>query len=753
MWDFWSHLFDSSGFPPRWKCGAWTSSHGWLHILSDLGVWSAYFAIPLVLGYFAARRRGLPFRAVLLLFVAFIILCGLTHLMEAVIFWWPAYRLAGVLKLLTAVVSWVTVFALLRVTPQVMAFRSPAELEAEIARRKQAEELIQASYRESEQRYRMLLEGVPQLVWTCLPDGRCDYLSRQWVEYTGVPEVEQLGFGWSEAVHPDDRPHLLERWTRAVSESGPFDVEFRIRGGSGEYRWFKTRAVLFQQDDGTCKWFGTNTDIHDKKLFEDRLKSSNATLEERVAERTQALQRSEQRFRAIFHTQFQFIGLMSPDGVVLEANRAALAAAGVSEASVIGKFFWETPWWTHDSVQTDRLREAIRRAAGGQRDRFEASHPRPDGAVIWVDFSISPFNDDDGNVVFLIPEGRDITERKLIENALRLQEEQFRSAFDYAPIGMALVAPDGKWLRANRSLCEYVGYTESELLAVDFQTITHPDDLEADLGHIEEMLAGKIRTYQMEKRYFHKQGHLVPVLLAVSLIRDSDGKPVYFISHIMDITQRKLSEVQMKASLREKEVLLKEIHHRVKNNLQIISTLLDLQSGHTTDRAALAMFQESRGRVRSMALIHERLYRSQDMARVDFAEYIRQLADDLYRTYKVSDDDIRLELAIDIPPLTIDIAIPCGLLLNELMSNCFKHAFADATEGCIRVALHRDNGANVLIVSDDGAGFPADTDFQNTTSFGLQLVNTLVDQLDGEIGLTTDRGTTFTVRFPKTTRH
>jgi two-component sensor histidine kinase len=197
-------------------------------------------------------------------------------------------------------------------------------------------------------------------------------------------------------------------------------------------------------------------------------------------------------------------------------------------------------------------------------------------------------------------------------------------------------------------------------------------------------------------------------------------------------------------------VLLREIHHRVKNNLQIVSTLLDLQSSHTTDLDALRMFQESRSRVKSMALIHERLYRSQELARVNFGEYIRQLAADLYATYKVSDEDIRLELDVDIPPLTIDIAIPCGLLLNELMSNCLKHAFAHAATGCIRVSLYRGDGVNVLVVSDDGAGFPAGTDFRATTSFGLQLVTTLVDQLGGEVALTSDRGTAFTVRFPVT---
>ncbi len=161
------------------------------------------------------------------------------------------------------------------------------------------------------------------------------------------------------------------------------------------------------------------------------------------------------------------------------------------------------------------------------------------------------------------------------------------------------------------------------------------------------------------------------------------------------------------------------------------------------------MFKESQGRVRSMARIHERLYRSRNLAHVDFADYVRQLADDLYHAYKVSHDEIVLDVDVDVPRMSIDMAIPCGLLINELMSNALKHAFADATEGRLRVALRRiaDN-THVLSVADTGAGFPAGVDFRDTLSFGLQLVNTLVKQLNGEIELKTDRGTEFTVTFP-----
>ena len=169
MADFLKHLFDTSDFPRRWDCGNWTPEHGWLHVLSDVGVWSAYVAIPLVLGYFVLRRRDIPFRGIFWLFAAFILACGTTHLMEAIIFWWPAYRLAGVIKLFTAIISWVTVIALVPVTPKVLAMRSPDELEREIGAREEVEVALKQAnaelesqieaLRASEERFRLLVDG------------------------------------------------------------------------------------------------------------------------------------------------------------------------------------------------------------------------------------------------------------------------------------------------------------------------------------------------------------------------------------------------------------------------------------------------------------------------------------------------------------------------------------------------------------------------------------------------------------------
>jgi two-component sensor histidine kinase len=216
----------------------------------------------------------------------------------------------------------------------------------------------------------------------------------------------------------------------------------------------------------------------------------------------------------------------------------------------------------------------------------------------------------------------------------------------------------------------------------------------------------------------------------------------------VEIAERKRAEEQIKASLGEKEVLLKEIHHRVKNNLQVVSSMLQLQSRNIKDKETIEMFQESRNRVRSMALVHERLYQSRDLARVDFAKYIQSLANYLCRSYGVNTNVIQLKTNLHDVLLGVDTAIPCGLILNELVSNSLKHAFPDGREGEIHIELRSEgNGKFTLMVSDNGVGLLKDLDFRNTESLGLQLVNTLVNQLEGTIELDRRGGTTFKITF------
>ncbi len=214
-----------------------------------------------------------------------------------------------------------------------------------------------------------------------------------------------------------------------------------------------------------------------------------------------------------------------------------------------------------------------------------------------------------------------------------------------------------------------------------------------------------------------------------------------------EIIERKKAEEIINASLHEKMILLREIHHRVKNNLQVISSLLNLQSGYIEDKKSLEIFRESQNRIRSMALIHEKLYQSKDLNKIEFAEYIRSLTRDLFDSYNISPRRILLKIEMQKTYLEIDKAILCGLIINELVSNSFKHAFPDGSSGEIFISLSSEGEKYFLIYKDNGVGFPDKMDFKKSNSLGLQLVTTLTNQLGGDISLEKNGYTEFKIIF------
>jgi two-component sensor histidine kinase len=222
-----------------------------------------------------------------------------------------------------------------------------------------------------------------------------------------------------------------------------------------------------------------------------------------------------------------------------------------------------------------------------------------------------------------------------------------------------------------------------------------------------------------------------------------------------EIAERKRAEEQVLASLHEKEVLLKEIHHRVKNNLAVISSLFYLQSTYAHDVHSVQMFRESQDRVRSMALVHESLYRSENLAEVDFAEYARSLAANLFRSYCLPQNNVRLKTNIQQVTLSIETAVPCGLILNELISNCLKHAFPSSRQGEVNLNLQvEEEGRCRLKVSDDGVGMPAGLDVMNCRTLGLRLVRSLTGQIDGDIEFHDHQpGTEAQLTFPMKNGH
>ncbi|TGJ99489.1 response regulator [Leptospira semungkisensis] len=220
---------------------------------------------------------------------------------------------------------------------------------------------------------------------------------------------------------------------------------------------------------------------------------------------------------------------------------------------------------------------------------------------------------------------------------------------------------------------------------------------------------------------------------------------------LMEISERKKAEEALRLSLREKEVLLREIHHRVKNNLQIVSSILSLQGNYITDRRSLEMFQDSQSRIKSIALIHELLYQNEDLAQTDFKEYLNSLVTNLLRTYRVN-SKIYFEINADRVHLSLDTAIHCGLIVTELVTNSLKYGFKERTQGKISISIKIVNEDYFLTVEDDGVGFPEEVDYKQTDSLGLQLVNTLAHQIDGSLSLDKSNGTKFTLVFRERSR-
>ena len=335
------------------------------------------------------------------------------------------------------------------------------------------------------------------------------------------------------------------------------------------------------------------------------------------------------------------------------------------------------------------------------------------------------------------------TEKKLAETEATLleSEERLSSFMESSPAAFALFDSELNYVEINDVALRYLDRSKEDVIGENILDIV-PMVKETGIynSYLEVMKTGK--SSLIEDLVRHTE--FGDVHLAVRAFKVGNGLGLI----ATDITNRIKAEERIKSSLKEKEVMLKEIHHRVKNNLQVISSLFRLQSRYVKDKEALALFNDSQSRIRSMALIHEKLYQSKNLARIDFADYIRSLTGSLFRFYHINPDDIQLKIEFKDVFLDVNIGIPCGLIINELITNSLRHAFPDARKGEIKVELYEHKkGEFTLNVRDNGIGLPEGLDFRNTKSLGMELVISLVEQLGGRIALDRDEGTSFTIRF------
>ena len=302
----------------------------------------------------------------------------------------------------------------------------------------------------------------------------------------------------------------------------------------------------------------------------------------------------------------------------------------------------------------------------------------------------------------------------------------------------------------NRGAEKMFGFRAAEVLGGPLEALIPERFGAAHRGHVRDFGESASVARRMGERGQikgrRKDGTEFPAEASISKV-DVDGTRVYSVI-LHDMSEHQAAEETLRAALAEKEVLLKEIHHRVKNNLQVVSSMLSLQSRGVQDEETRQLFKESQNRVRSMALIHEQLYQSKSLSAFDFPDYVRQLAMQLFRSYQVSTSRIQLVTDIEEVQLGIDAAVPYGLIINELVSNALKHAFPEGSEGKIEVKVTGDERTTSVSVRDNGTGLPEEIGLLSSETLGLRLVRSLVTQLEGEVRIERSQGTEIRIDFP-----
>jgi PAS domain S-box-containing protein len=407
--------------------------------------------------------------------------------------------------------------------------------------------------------------------------------------------------------------------------------------------------------------------------------------------------------------------------------------------------------------------ETVLRDGSIQRASDETLLKARSGREFPIELTAAPVRRDDGVIRGVVLTFNDVTERKRIEHELIQINVNFANASDAANLGFWQLDLATNKLSWDERMFQLYGRSsaEGESPYSIWASSIHPDDREASEHAVADAVTGQ-RDFASEFRIIPPDGQIRYLRASARVVCDARGRPQQMFGLNFDVTERRRDEEQLRllntrleeqiavrtAQVKERETLLQEIHHRVKNNLQVISSLMNMQVRSLADATARAALEECESRIQTMALIHEKLYQSRDYSQIPFSEYVRSLATSVFASSGISQNHITLSLELDEVFLPVDKAIPCGLILNELINNALKHAFQTSASGKIRVELRKSSEGQVsLSVTDDGSGILPDVKTKRASSMGLQLVESLVEQLDGRLEIRSRPGTAVCVTF------
>lgn len=583
---------------------------------------------------------------------------------------------------------------------------------ADITDRKAIEEALL----DSEQRFRSIFDQAAIGIAQVALSGQYLQVNQKLCDILGHSQKQLLGESFVNFVYREDRETCKE-YTKALvnGEIPNYSLEQRYLHSKRQVVWTSVTASLVQEFDRTPKYLILVVqDITDRHQAEF------------------ALEYNESRYRAIVEDQTELVCRFFIDGTLTFVNHAYCHYFGKQYDELIGSSYLSLLPQSERQIHRQALAE-ITPESPVKTIEYSLNHPH--GKVCWQQWNIRGFFNTQGCLLEFQGVGRDICDR--------VQAEAERDRFFSISLDLLYLAGlDGYFKRLNPAFTHTLGYTIEELLSKPYIEFVHPDDRELELAELEK-LKQSINSY-CENRYLCKDGSYK--WIAWSTVPFLDEGLLYAVGR--DITERKQIEAQIQASLEEKEVLLREVHHRVKNNLQIVCSLLELQSQCSHDPEVMAMFKESQSRIRSMALVHQTLYQSNNLGSLNISDYLREISVNLCISYGYSSQILNVYSQPEKIFINLDTAIQCGLILNELLTNAFKYAFSDKQYAKIDLSIQAlISGDFLLKVGDNGIGLPENFHSENVRTIGWRIIRALTRKLKGEIEINSSNGTQVCLKF------
>ncbi len=622
--------------------------------------------------------------------------------------------------------------------PYEMQEKNPEELLRELQVHQieleiQNEELkkTQVALEESREQYADLYHFAPVGYFTFTPEALIKEVNLTGSTLLGVARQKLINTRFRKIVTANDQDLWDQHFLSVLREGEKQSCDLILRRPEGSTFYAGLESIRREAGRGAFLVHTTVTDITERKRLEE------------------VIEQSEERYRtAIIEEINEGYYEVDLDGNFIFVNDSMTRLLQYSRQELIGMNY--RTYVPQEEVEgVYKTFNRVYRTGEIIKD-YPVTNIRKDGTPLLIEESISCRRDREGRVIGFRGISRDVSKRRRAEDELKKNIQLLSDTGEMAEVGgweLDLSTKEVSWTDVVRRIHRVEpGYRAKLEEAMNFFA---PESRPA-LGEAFKKAAETGESWDLESLF-------IPSGSKDRIWVRSLGKAVYSGDKIIKITgtfqnidKYKRAEAQLRTSLREKDLLLREVHHRVKNNLQVVQSLLNLQARKIKDPLALAVFNQSRDRIRSMSLVHEKLYQSPDFTRIDMTDYLRSLSISLFHSSRISLDRVKLKVEVEKVHIGIDKAVPLGLIINELISNGLKHAFPGGRTGEIRVGLSMvDEEMIRLTVGDNGIGFPRDVDFGKTESMGFQVVMALVQQLEGTIGFHQEVGTEFRITFPR----